>query len=260
MGRRLMVWSLAIAWLGTMAFAADDPPPLAGPVAPSATKPDPSAPDELPQGLEVEPLPNSNLGPVLAIPGSVPLRSSAPVPSPSLEPPPLVGPAETPGAGSPLGAWPNLPNPGSAARSIPLQTVPAEALDAPTVDPRRGRSANPRDDLLDEVPPPPPRRSRLFGRWPLPLMPRGRASNRDDSITLEPRSDPAADAALKRRLERQIAEVAGHRIRSVDVRVTDREIAIHARVTRFWYRRSVKRAIENLPGLVGYRTRVIVED
>jgi hypothetical protein len=79
-------------------------------------------------------------------------------------------------------------------------------------------------------------------------------------ITVVPRSDPAADAALKRRIERQIEDSLGDRVRSVDVRVVGRDVTIRARSTRFWQRRGVRRALESLPGLTGYRSSIAVVD
>jgi len=90
---------------------------------------------------------------------------------------------------------------------------------------------------------------------------RGRDAPRSDGvIAVEPRSDPAADAALKRRLEQQIHSSVGSHVRSFEVKVVDRDVTIHARVNRFWYRRSVHRTLESLPGLAGYQTHVEVVD
>ena len=82
----------------------------------------------------------------------------------------------------------------------------------------------------------------------------------DDSISVEPRSDPAADAAFKRRLEVQIRNAVGSRVHSFDVKVVDREVTIQAHGTRFWNRRAVKHTLETLPGLTGYHTTVEVAD
>ncbi|MBX6315766.1 MAG: hypothetical protein IRY99_23050, partial [Isosphaeraceae bacterium] len=86
------------------------------------------------------------------------------------------------------------------------------------------------------------------------------ASTSPDGLAVEPRSDPAADAALKRRLEGQIRTAVGERVRSLDVRVVDRSVTIRARVDRFWQRRSVRRTLESLPGLAGYKTTIEVTD
>jgi hypothetical protein len=80
------------------------------------------------------------------------------------------------------------------------------------------------------------------------------------TITVEPRTDPAADAALKRRLERQVALALGDRARSVEVRVVGRDVTIHAGSVKFWQRRNVRRTLETLPGLKGYHATVEVDD
>ena len=54
----------------------------------------------------------------------------------------------------------------------------------------------------------------------------GRAAGNRPSIAVEPSTDPAAEAALKRRVERQIHESLGSRVDDVEVRVTGRDVAI----------------------------------
>ncbi len=89
--------------------------------------------------------------------------------------------------------------------------------------------------------------------------PRAPVENRS-AITVEPRSDPAADAALKRRVERQVQEAVGSRVRFYEVRVVDRNVSIRVKPTRFWQRRNVRHTLETLPGLSGFHTRVDVLD
>jgi hypothetical protein len=81
-----------------------------------------------------------------------------------------------------------------------------------------------------------------------------------DAIRVQPRSDPAADAALKRRLESQIRAAMGGQLKALDVRVVDRTVHVRAAVQRFWQKRSAKRTLESLPALAGYRTRIEVID
>jgi hypothetical protein len=85
-------------------------------------------------------------------------------------------------------------------------------------------------------------------------------SRRADAAPVEPRSDPAAEAALKRRVERQIRDAVGSRLRSYDVRVEGRQVTIWAHTTRFWQRRGVKHALESLPVLTGYKATVHVDE
>jgi hypothetical protein len=82
----------------------------------------------------------------------------------------------------------------------------------------------------------------------------------DDSIRVEPRTDPAADAALKRRIERQIREGLAGKLRMYEVGVVGREVVIRARPARFWQRRAIRRELEALPALNGTRARVEVID
>jgi hypothetical protein len=105
----------------------------------------------------------------------------------------------------------------------------------------------------------PARRTGLFGgRWVNPFAAKPVGDDGSD-IRAEPRSDPAADAALKRRIEKQAVAAVGDRVRSVDVRVVGRSIAIQAHGTRLFQRRAVKKSLEGLPGLSGYRAVVEVE-
>ena len=63
-----------------------------------------------------------------------------------------------------------------------------------------------------------------------------------------------------KRIEREINDSLGDRLRSLEVRVSGRNVLIVARASRFWQKRSVRRALETLPGLAGYRARVDVPD
>jgi hypothetical protein len=83
-----------------------------------------------------------------------------------------------------------------------------------------------------------------------------RSGEPGSAITVEPSTDPAAEAALKRRIERQIHESLGDRVHDVEVRIVGRDVTIRARATRFWQRRTVRRSLETLPGLAGYRPKV----
>jgi hypothetical protein len=65
---------------------------------------------------------------------------------------------------------------------------------------------------------------------------------------------------LKRKIERQIGDGLGTRLRSYEVRVVGREVTILARPARFWQRRSIRQSLESLPALSGYKARVEVTD
>jgi hypothetical protein len=100
----------------------------------------------------------------------------------------------------------------------------------------------------------------MFGRM---LSPRG--SNEDigeppSSIRVEPRSDPAAEAAIKRRIENQIQQTVADRARSVEIRVSGRTVLIRAQAARFWQRRGLRRSLESMPMPAGYRSKVEMVD
>jgi hypothetical protein len=77
---------------------------------------------------------------------------------------------------------------------------------------------------------------------------------------VEPRSDPAAEAAIRSRVQKQIQQVVGDRVRSVEVRVSGRNVLIRAQAARFWQRRGVRRSLEGLSMPSGYRARVEILD
>jgi hypothetical protein len=65
---------------------------------------------------------------------------------------------------------------------------------------------------------------------------------------------------LKRLLAREIREAAGDKLRSLDVRVIDRRVHIEAEAAHFWQRRALRRTLETLPALDGYKTTIDVDD
>lgn len=208
---------------------------------------------------------SSETGPVLVVPG-VPTSAfprsrpgaSAPESSPPAAAgglPALIGPAEMPEPGLAGSAMRDAPAPTSrsdiplALDRVPDPVVPTPPRTRPT--PRR------------EAPPPARRGLRLFGRFAPPPSSPDRGSTRVE-ISDEPKSksrlDPAGDAERERRIERQVRETLGDRVRSVEVRVAGRNVAIRAEASRFWQRRNVRRTLESLPGLAGYRTTIDVGD
>ena len=100
----------------------------------------------------------------------------------------------------------------------------------------------------------------MLGRFLGPSGSSKDAARPDSSITVEPRSDPAAEAVVKRRVEKQIQQSLGDRVRSVEVRVSGRSVVIRAQAARFWQRRSVRRSLESLQLPSGYRPRVEILD
>jgi hypothetical protein len=112
----------------------------------------------------------------------------------------------------------------------------------------------------DNPPQAPTRRPSLFGSRLNPFAPRGGMGGSDSEVRAEARSDPAADAAIKRRVERQAREVVGDRARGLDVKVVGRSITIQAHGVKLLQRRAVRRSLETMPGLSGYRSTVEIVD
>jgi hypothetical protein len=130
---------------------------------------------------------------------------------------------------------------------LPLEAIPGPAPNA--LKPGTATASRP-------APPTPRRSPSILGRFlPAPFSV-VRGGEDPSTITVEPSTDPAAEAALKRRIERQIRESLADRVGEVDVRVVGRDVTIRARATRFWQRRTVRRTLETLPGLAGYRPRI----
>ena len=106
----------------------------------------------------------------------------------------------------------------------------------------------------------------MLGRFfqPPPAQNRNRAEPKTSAEKArakpETDSEPVTDASVKRKIEKQIRETLGDRVRSVEVRVSGRNVLIVARTTRFWQKRNVRRSLETLPVLQGYHARINLED
>ncbi len=111
-------------------------------------------------------------------------------------------------------------------------------------------------------------RGGLLGRFFLPPAPLPPPRERDDvrkDASKAERDLPAdrdrdPEAAARRRIERQIHETLGEKLRWYEVRMTGRNVVIVAQPSRFWLRRSVRTTLENLPALQGYRSRIEIRD
>ena len=191
-------------------------------------------PPTLPPPIEAPSSPET--GPVLVVPG-VPTSAfprsrpgaSAPEPRPPAaldDVPALIGPSEMPDSG--LVGSPRPDAPASTSRgALPLELD--EVPDPLVPTPPRTRPT-PRSD---EAPPPVRRGPRIFRRFAPPSAFTGRGSRATrgedpEEPEAKAKSDPAADAELKRRIERQVREAVGDRVRSVEVRVVGRNVAIRA--------------------------------
>jgi hypothetical protein len=257
-----------------------DRPPLVAPAdlpAPAeVSAPAPAVELELPElppaparaESESDPKPSLPGLPLYPGPRRPPARRMPPIqarPAPSAELPELDGPAEmtdepsprprndtapftiTPGRGS------DRP-PGSSRRPLVIESEvggPTTGLDGLDRKPplRGGRNLEPIPQVV--------RRPRFFG-----LDPQGATSPPKLQEDLDPddsETDPAAVAALKRRVEKTAREVVGTKVRTIDVSVKGRKITIRAHGARLLQRRAVRRTLEGLPTISGYRTQIEVD-
>lgn len=256
-----------------LAPPAELPPPASATTAPLDLAPTPLAPEERPL-LVVPGLPTprvrgttSSLADLPAITPALPTEE-APIDE---GPPPLIGPADL-GEAVPRGIGaprflPDLP-PGSSPP--PLTLEPADEGPAPRLRPlepgptRDELGATGRNRIPSPPPstPPPPRR-RLFGLFQRPGTTNAvppPSARLDDSKALDEPEERDPDAELQRRLETQIRNALGARVRSLDVQVKGRRVSVQAAPSRFWYKRGVRRTLETLPALAGFQTRIDVVD
>lgn len=269
MYRKLAARSLGLL-LGclTLAIAADGPPPLTLPGGGSVPITETPAPVAEPMGSDPTPVrpvfrPAYRSLPTLEPSGPSLRVSEANLPPitdseanlpPITEPDPDLPPLTLPENPSPPGS-PGL-EVGTAPPPLTLESAPA-ARTEPSTAARSGstRSTTPTPARST----PTPRRFRLFSRF-LPAPPASNSARpTHEAVKIEPRTDPAADAALKRRLETQIRAAVGPHLRDLEVRVVDRGVTIRAQADRFWRRRAVRRAIESLPSLSGLQVKVDVD-
>jgi hypothetical protein len=264
-------------------FADDEPPALAPPAieapAASASGGLPPAIEAAPASKPTAPAASAPTRPVLVVPGVTTPGTVRPRPRTSAPPvettappasalPALIGPEALPATSSSRSRTDTAQarpatRPG---RALSLETVPGEDLPERDSDPRTGPGSmtNRNPDRTREpvsAPPSAGRRSGLLGRLFNPPFAGGRsAADSRSGVRVEPRSDPAADAALKRRIERQVRDTVGTRVRSYEVLVVDREVTIRARPARFWQKRSLRHTLESMPGLTGYHAKVEILD
>lgn len=252
-------------------------PPVGGPISQGNTVSAPTL-DALPLPSDFPP-PRPSLGPsglpLTDLPSTPPLdalpprlENAAPARSPNGSRLSRPGPATAPPIGEsiPLTIEPFDEEP-ATARGATGRSSSARTMDGRASDVGASRSTRPDDDPI--TPRPAPRRApglfgRLFGPPPAPLPP-----PREESRTAEkprprrdsdPDSAPDPDILARRKIEKQIAATLGDRVRSVEVSVTGRNVEIRAQPTRFWLRRSVRRSLETLPAIQGYRARIEVTE
>ncbi|MDB5353427.1 MAG: hypothetical protein JWN86_4674 [Planctomycetota bacterium] len=293
-------WGLVLALAATAAAGEDPPPPLTPPAdappvleapgQPATPGPAPAPPVVVPRTPPASRTTSSLLRPRTAArtvpapaarPRNEPPVSPTPppfsaVPEATDAPPPLDGPPplDAPPEFRPL---PDRPLGGRSTRRTgspaanPFADAPPSLVLEPSqpgdleplpdgADPKTGRNAAKGEKIPDNPPASSRRPSRRLGLFATPAGRARAGASAEPALRVEPRSDPAADAALKRRLEAKVKEAVGDRARDVEVRVVDRNIVVRARVDRFWNRRPVRRTIEALPALAGYKAKVEIED
>jgi hypothetical protein len=258
-------------------------------------RPKPAAPTQPGAAQAVNPRPAP--GPMLAIPGvTAPIARPRPATRPQPATPsqtavtPFASRIDAPPAQSaaPATRRPSssngtppldpLPRP-SSREEIPLTIEPPIVVPFPEqaqTSPLRARPATgrttgagatdpPSQEKRTSAPRPAPRRmpgilGRLFG--PPPPQPSREPVRNTPRATTSRESDIVSDAELvaRRRIERQIRDTLGDRVSHFEVRITGRNAVIVAQPSRFWYRRSVRRSLETLPALEGYRARIELSD
>jgi hypothetical protein len=268
---RIRRWFALLATTTTAAVTAGDGPPLEGPTGSVATRPAPrpAGPvvgSTVPRLLPPRSVPREAGRTASSGPATPTLEGPSPRTAPTLPPafeePPSFRRFPTPIEAPRVAEIPPLEGPGT----LHLETVPDEDLD-PRLHPLDPLppATNPAPRLTrDEMPPleapSPPRRSGGLSNFARP-----RTSSPDVNPTprrrsgLDEPSDPAADAALRRRVEEQVRIAAGRHLRSLEVRVKDQRVAVRLHVDHFWNRKAIRRSVESLPALSGVRYSVDVD-
>ncbi len=240
----------------------------------------------------------SPVRPMLVIPGvTVPSQRSGAATRPKISQPfrPSTSGTPIPNPTGPTVARPS--NPGSPFRpdvGSPIQSVPDASLrdpipltlepldDEATLDLNHAASPSPRgtrDHPPASTPTENPERSPAGPRpapWRMPgllsrVLGKPPASTARDAlrrgestsqgkIKAKAKSETEPDAVTKRRIEQQIRTTLGDKVQSVEVRVSGRNVLIVAKATRFWQKRGVRRSLESLPALTGFRARIDLDE
>ncbi|AMV38148.1 hypothetical protein [Planctomyces sp. SH-PL62] len=246
MARSIVLGTVGLLALGAVPIDAQEPPALEAPAQAAADAP------PIPPAAEPPRTPPPSR-PLLVIPGV-----TAPA-SPHTARKPALDAVETPAARSTL---PALDGP-DAGLDIPLrlESIPdGPKGDRSEASPRRpATSPTPRED--------PSEAESSSSGWRRPNVNFGRLRGASESVqagrdglTVESQGDPAVEAAVKRRVEKQVRESLGDRVKDVRVRVSGRSVVIQARPSRFWYRWSARRALDALTIPAGYRAHVDLID
>jgi hypothetical protein len=252
-------------------------PPATKPASSAAAAPSPVRPMLVIPGVTV---PSQRSGAATQPKISQPSRPSlSRTPPTNATAPPVARPSN---AGSPFRPYAGAPvqsTPDASLRDpIPLTLEPLD--DDPAPDEKREISPSPRgirarapasrpteeSENAPGVPRSAPWRmpgllGRVLGQPPAsPARDATRSGDASSRAKTKAKSEPETDAVVKRRIEQQIRTTLGDKVQSVEVRVSGRNVLVVARATRFWQKRGVRRSLETLPALAGFRARIDLAD
>lgn len=240
---------IAISVLGTSAARAGDGPKLEPPARPTRSEVQGTA--NLPPGLaEAPPVLE---GPTVTVP---PIEALAPIYRPAAPPTPgLLAPRAMTGDRQ-AALPPALEGPGT----LTLEAVP----DPSDFDVKPLAKPVERRERVDSPPrriDPEPRRRGFFGLFrseprvePAPVERREKKASQPTS-----RSDPAADTALRQKVEAQADRALGRHVRDLDVRVMDQKVVIRAKADFFWNKRGIRKTLGTLPAIRGHEATIEVD-
>lgn len=244
--------------LSTTVRALDEGPELLPPIDLPAQAPTPSPP------RSVVSTPSAR-GPVLALPGITTPPARRPIESSDLAPPVE---SALPALDAPI----EMRNAPPAARSMQPPLMESFPIERGTIvevtpsrvqpNPRRDPSPAPASSAAKPAAPA-SRRPWYLGGPRTANAPASPPSSRSEASVKGPvgsKTDPATEAALKRKIERQARVAIGDRARAIEVRVVGQQVAIEARGVRFIQKRGVRKTLEGLPALSGLRSSVSVQD
>lgn len=131
--------------------------------------------------------------------------------------------------------------------------APLSLRTSPAFQPAFPADAIPLEVMPDELDPHAATRPR--GVDPRSARPMGRPGERPFAVPDEGEDSPELDAdrEQEQRVESELRKRLGRQLRDVNVRIKGRRVWVRADANFLWNRRNVRRTIETLPELAGYR-------
>jgi hypothetical protein len=210
--------------------------------------------------------------PMLAIPGittpaarpSIPIDAPKTTPGPAVGEPALDAPIEMRPFPEALAGQPGL-SPSQSNFPLILDPGPIDELPPPGGATTRSNPPSRKPTSPPQPVPTPARRPRLFGFFSGPAPSTAASSDPAGSKPIIPGramvdDEPAAESALKKRIERQAREVVGNRARSVEVKLDGKEAVVHVSGVKFLQKRAIRKQLEGIPALSGLRSTIEVGD